>query len=98
MNHVFRRCLTAFSSQSGLIDHINSCQKQKPTNIAFVRKDHLKFEDDHTKTSLPIRVCADFECINQPQNDINEPNVLFKHIPNAVGYYMVSPFENKYYT
>ena len=47
------------------------------------------------KVPVPIRVYADFECINQPQNT---PNVLFKQIPFAVGYYVISPFGNYYYS
>ena len=95
MKHVCRRCLTAFSSQPVLIDHIDRCQKQQPTKITFSWKDQLKFEDYHMKVPVPIRVYADFECINQPQNT---PNVLFKHIPIAVGYYVISPFGNYYYS
>ena len=95
MKHVCRRRLTAFSSQPVLIDHIDRCQKQQPTKISFSYKDHLKFEDHHMKIPLPIRVYADFECINQPQNT---PNVLFKQIPIAVGYYVISPFGNYYYS
>ena len=45
------------------------------------------------KVPVPIRVYADFECINQPQNN---PKVLFKQIPIAVGYYQISPFGNNY--
>ena len=93
MKHVCRRCLTAFSSQPVLIDHIDRCQKQQPTKITFSWKDQLKFEDYHMKVPVPIRVYADFECINQPQNT---PNVLFKQIPIAVGYYEISPFGNNY--
>ena len=93
MKHVCRRCLTAFSSQPVLIDHIDRCQKQQPTKITFSWKDHLKFEDYYMKVPVPIRVYADFECINQPQNT---PNVLFKQIPIAVGYYEISPFGNNY--
>ena len=95
MKHVCRRCLTAFSSQPVLIDHIDRCQKQQPTEITFSWKDQLKFEDYHMKVPVPIRVFADFECINQPQNTIN---VLFKQIPIAVRYYVISPFGNYYYT
>ena len=47
------------------------------------------------KVPVPIRVYADFECINQPQNT---PNVLFKQIPIAVGYYVISPFGKYYYS
>ena len=43
MKHVGRRCLTAFNSQRVLIDHIDRCQKQKPTNSRFSWKNHLKF-------------------------------------------------------
>ena len=93
MKHVCRRCLTAFSSQPVLIDHIDRCQKQQPTKITFSWKDQLKFEDYYMKIPVPIRVYADFECINQPQNN---PKVLFKQIPIAVGYYQISPFGNKY--
>ena len=82
MKHVSRRCLAAFSSQPVLIDHIDRCQIQKPTIIKFNWKNHLKFDDYHMKIPVPIRVNADFECINQPQNT---PNVLFKQIPIAVG-------------
>ena len=45
------------------------------------------------KIPVPIRLYADFECINQPQKD---PKVLFKQIPIAVGYYIISSFGNKY--
>ena len=95
MKHVCRRCLTAFSSQPVLIDHIDRCQKQQPTKITFSWKDQLKFDDYYMKVPVPIRVYADFECINQPQNT---PNVLFKQIPIAVGYYVISPVGNYYYS
>ena len=95
MKHVCRRCLTAFSSQQVLIDHIDRCQKQQPTKITFSWKDQLKFEDYHMKVPVPIRVYADFECINQPGNDAK---VLFQQIPFAVGFYVISPFESKYYS
>ena len=95
MRWVCRRCLTAFSSQPVLIDHMERCINQQPTKITFSWKDQLKFEDYHMKVPVPIRVYADFECINQPQNT---PNVLFKQIPIAVGYYIISPFESKYYS
>ena len=94
MKHVCRRCLTAFSSQPVLVDHIDRCQKQQPTKITFSWKDQLKFEDYHMKVPVPIRVYADFECINQPQNT---PNVLFKQIPIAVGYFVISTFGIYYY-
>ena len=90
---VCRRCLTAFSSEDILSQHIDRCQKQQPTKISFSYKDHLKFADHHMKIPLPIRVYADFECINQPQNN---PKVLFKQIPITVGFYVISPFGNKY--
>ena len=95
MKHVCRRCLTAFSSQPVLIDHTERCIKHQPTKITFSWKDQLKFEDHHLKVPVPIRVYADFECINQPQNN---PKVLFKQIPIAVGYYVISPFGNYYYS
>ena len=97
MKWVCRRCLTAFSSQPVLFDHIERCIKQQPTNITFSWKDHLKFEDYHMKVPIPIRVYADFECINQPTDDREAaPQVLFKQIPIAVGFYIISPFGNKY--
>ena len=95
MKHVCRRCLTAFSSQPVLIDHMERCKKQQPTKITFSWKDQLKFEDYYMKVPVPIRVYADFECINQPQNT---PNVLFKQIPIAVGYYVISLFGKYYYS
>ena len=69
------------------------------------------------KVPVPIRVYADFECINQPQNTegalhtqsasgtegalhtegaLRDTKVLFKQIPIAVGYYLISPFGNNY--
>ena len=77
MKWVCRRCLTAFSSEDILSQHIDCCQIQQPTNITFSWKDHLKFEDYHMKVPVPIRVYADFECINQP-TDIpkSDPKVL----------------------
>ena len=106
---VCRRCLTAFSSEDILSQHIDRCQKQQPTNITFSWKDHLKFEDYHMKVPVPIRVYADFECINhavsQPAelhtNDREaapkgDPKVLDKQIPIAVGFYLISPFGDNY--
>ena len=99
MKWVCRRFLTAFSSEDILNQHIDSCQKQQPTNITFSWKDHLKFEDFHMKVPVPIRVYADFECINQPTDDREAaPKVLFKQIPIAVGFYLISPFGNEYYS
>ena len=48
------------------------------------------------KVPLPIRVYADFECNNQPENFPNNPNVLFKQIPIAVGFYLITPSGSKY--
>ena len=97
MKWVCRRCLTAFSSEDILNQHIDRCQKQQPTNITFSWKDHLKFEDYHMKVPVPIRVYADFECINQPTGDREAaPKVLYKQIPIAVGFYIISPFGNNY--
>ena len=49
------------------------------------------------KVPIPIRVYADFECINQPTGDREAaPKVLFKQIPIVVGFYIISPFGNNY--
>ena len=93
MKHVCRRCFTAFYPKDVLNNHIERCINQQPTNITFSWKNQLKFEDYYMKVPVPIRVYADFECINQPQNN---PKVLFKQIPVAVGYYQISPFGNNY--
>ena len=105
MKWVCRRCLTAFSSEDILNQHIDRCQKQQPTNITFSWKDHLKFDDYQMKVPVPIRVYADFECINhavsQPTNDHEAavaiaPKVLYKQIPIGVGFYLISPFGNQF--
>ena len=103
MKWVCRRCLTAFSSEHILNQHIDRCQKQQPTNITFRWKDHLKFEDYHMKVPVPIRVYADLEGIIQPTDDREAavaiaPKVIFKQIPSAVGFYLISPFGNCYYS
>ena len=99
MKWVCRRCLTAFSSEQILFDQISRCINQQPTNITFSWKNHLKFEDYHMKIPLPIRVYADFEYINQPTSDSKgDPKVLLKQIPIAVGFYLISPFGNQYYS
>ena len=97
MKRVCRRCLTAFSSEDILSQHIDRCQKQQPTNITFSWKDHLKFEDYHMKVPVPIRVYADFECINHAVSQTTQnPKVLYQQIPIAVGFYLISPFGNNY--
>ena len=96
MKHRRRRCLTASSSQPVLIDHIERCIKQQLTNVTFSWKDRLKFEDHHMKVFLPIKIYAGFECINQPQDNPNDPKVLFEQIPIAVGYYLIAPFGIKF--
>ena len=35
---------------------------------------------------------------NQPQNDPHNPNVLFKQIPIAKGFYLISPIGKQYYS
>ena len=42
MKHVGRRCLTAFSSESVLIDHMERCINQQPIKITFSKKENLK--------------------------------------------------------
>ena len=91
MKHICRRCLTAFGSQPVLLGHMERCINQQPTNITFSWKNQLKFEDYHMNVPVPIRVYAEFECNNQPQNN---PKVFFKQIPIAVGCYQISPFGN----
>ena len=88
------RCLTAISSEQILFDQTSRCINQQPT-ITISWKDHLKLEDYHMKIPLPIRVYADIECINQPTR--NDREVLFK-IPIAVGFHLISPFGNQYYS
>ena len=43
------------------------------------------------KVPVPKRVYAEFEKFNQHQNDPKKPNVIFKQIPIAVGFYLISP-------
>ena len=83
MKWVYRRCLTTFSSEDILNQHINRCQKQQPTNITFSWKDHLKFEDYHMKVPIPIRVYAEFECINQPTQNPQNTAKLASHDPKG---------------
>ena len=45
------------------------------------------------KVPLPYRVNADIECINQITDS---DNVLFKQIPIALGYSLISPKGNQY--
>ena len=44
-----------------------------------------------------LRVYADFECNNQPENNPNTPKVIFTQIPIAVGYYLISLFRNYFF-
>ena len=98
MQHVCRRCLTAFSSESILNDHIERCIYQKPTNITFSNKSNLEFEDHYMKINLPIRIYADFECLNIKGNDPDNPKIIYKQVPITVGFYLISPWENEIYT
>ena len=63
MKHVCRRCLTAFSSQGVLNDHVERCIKQQPTNIAFSYKDNLRFEDHYMKKPVPKKVIQNLNVI-----------------------------------
>ena len=56
MKHLCRRCITAFSSEQVLFDHIEGCINQKPANNAFSWKDRIMFEDHHKKIQIPFRV------------------------------------------
>ena len=82
MKQVCRLCPIAFSSIDSLYQHIENFINQQPTKISFGWKDQIKFEDNHMKIPLPIRVYADFECFIQPQYN---PKVVFTQIPMALG-------------
>ena len=97
MKWVCRRCLIAFRSEQIIFGHTPRCINQQPTVITFSWKDHLKFEDNHMKIPLPIRVYADFECINQPTGN-NDSKVSIKQIQIAVGFYLITPSGNCYYS
>ena len=71
------------------------CIDQKPIIFTFSWKDQLMFEDYHKNVPVPIRVNAEFECIHQPTSD---PKVLFTQIPIAVGFQLISPFGNYYFS
>ena len=47
------------------------------------------------KIRSPLTLYTDFESFNEPQND---PKVLFKQIPIAVGCHLLSPIEKYYYS
>ena len=96
VQHVCRRCLTSISSQPVLIDHIERCINQKPTNIKFSYKDHLNFEDHYMKVNLPIKIYADFECLNIKVDDI--PKIIYKQVPITVGFYLISPWQTELYS
>ena len=87
-----RRCLTAFSSQDSLKDHIERCHKQQPTKLNSSWNDHLTFQGYHSK--VYVRISVDFECFTQHQGITK---VLIEHISIAVGYF-TSHFGNQYYT
>ena len=76
MNHVCRRCFTAFGPKQVLSDHIESCIKQKPAIIGFSWKDSIISEEHHMKLSLPFRVHGDFDCNIQPTFVANNANVF----------------------
>ena len=63
-------------------------------------QDKIVFKDHHMKMQVPFRVDAEFQRINQLQNDPNQFKVLFKRIPIALGYYLITPLENgsKYFS
>ena len=49
MKHSCRGCLTGFSSEQNLSDHIERRKKQTPAIIGFSWKDKIVFEDHHMK-------------------------------------------------
>ena len=98
MQHVCRRCLTAFSSQPVLIDHMEICIHQKPTIIKFqLQKSHLKFEDHHMKVNLPIGIHADFECLKINVDD--NPKIIYKQVPTYSRiFFKISPWQTEFYS
>ena len=89
VEHVSRRCLTAFSSLDIVENHIESCQKQQPTNNGFSYKDHLRFVDHYTKVEVLIIVHYHLQ---------DNSKVLFKQISIAVGDYILTLIGNHYYS
>ena len=69
MQWVCRRCLTCFLNENTLQNHIDRCIYQNPIKINFSYKDCIKFENFYMKIPIPIRVYADFECINNRSLD-----------------------------
>ena len=100
MKPVCRRCITAFSTNDDLLDHIEKCIKQKPAKIGFSWRAKITFDYFHMKIEILFRVFAYFECFIQrcdcPDKPDMQNKILSKQIPNAVGLFIITPIENKY--
>ena len=66
---VCRRCLTAFSAQGVLNDHMKRCLNQNNSSISFPKSNCFMFNDYYMKIPIPFRVYAHFECNIQPHQN-----------------------------
>ena len=100
MQWVCRRCLTCFSNTITLNSHIDRCIHQNPIKISFSNKDCIQFEKFFMKIPIPIKIYADFECINNRINNqiSDKSQILFEQKPIAVGYYFIFNQYSEYFS
>ena len=104
--HLCKRCLNTYGDQTKLEEHMLRCDEQKVCNISCLHPNQkIKFNDWNMKIDPPIRMAADFGCMNVLVNDNDDVNVngndhvtdkLFLNKPVAICYIIVkSPdYEN----
>ena len=55
------RCLSSFSTQQSLDNHLKICSQSDAIIMRLPNEDYLRFNKFHYKINFPFRVYADFE-------------------------------------
>jgi hypothetical protein len=94
--HLCRNCLSTYKTKDHLINHKQLCEKHSEVRYTFPYDKNFKFDKFHYKIKVPFRIYADFECLNVKDGKAvgKKTNNVYKQIPSAVGYYIISDNEN----
>ena len=70
------QCMTSFSSEQALKNHLNNCQENEAVRNTFPKEDYLKFNKWFYKNKVPFTIYCDFEAYNVIGNNEKEQKPL----------------------
>ena len=97
---VCRNCLSCYGSEDSLNQHRILCLDQKAIRYVPSKQKYIEWEKYPEKLPIYITIIADFECRNEPSENIDHnltTKNLYQQKPICNGSFVINRFENKDY-